>query len=67
MSCDEIDKAIRAVFAAIQKQAGENNITDEMVIKSDFNDLNARARQECHLHYSIDHTPQGYVLGRGKV
>ncbi|RZL01403.1 MAG: hypothetical protein EOP36_11770 [Rubrivivax sp.] len=67
MSCAEIDKKIRAVFTKLQGEAQGKNITDEMVVKSDFNDLNTQAEQQCGFRYSIDWTENGYVLGCGKA
>ena len=62
MTCDQIDWIIRAVFAALIKQANGGNITDDMVIKSGFNGLNALAKSECNIDYSIEWTQNGNVL-----
>lgn len=62
MSCDQIEIEITAIFNKIKSEANGGNITDEMVIKTGFNDLKERARVECNDIYSIEWGDKGHYL-----
>ncbi len=63
MNCDDLHLELQAEFDKILKEAAPNgNITDEMVLKSKFNELVEKAAKECNRYYSIKWTDQGYVL-----
>ena len=63
MACDDLHKKLQAEFEKISKGASPNgNITDEMVLKSEFNRLVEQAARECNRYYSIKWSDHGYVL-----
>ena len=63
MKCDDLHRELQAEFDKILKEAAPNgNVTDEMVLKSNFNKLVEKASKECKRYYSIKWTDQGYVL-----
>lgn len=62
MTCHEIEVAITRTFNAIKSKANNGNITDEMVVKTNFNDLKELAKSQCNVDYSIEWTNTGYSL-----
>lgn len=62
MNCNDLKTEITSVFNRIKAAAPNGNITDEMVLKSQFNELNELAKLHCNVSYSIEWQPGGYIL-----
>ncbi|MEA9939053.1 hypothetical protein VDG40_18635 [Xanthomonas campestris pv. raphani] len=63
MNCEDLHREIEAEFDRILKEAKPNgNVTDQMFLKSNFNELVQKAAKDCKRYYSIKWTDHGYAL-----